>query len=135
MLRSVLSVLAGIAVLTVASFAIEAALDPLLLRAFPDALRGPEALSENLWVRTLTFTYGLMCVSAGGYVTVWIARRLPMRHAAVLGIVQAGLTISAMLSPLAYHASRLQWIATALLSFPAALAGGAVYIKRRGTVL
>ena len=55
MLRSVLSVLAGIAVLTVTSFAIEAAVNPLLLRAFPDALPGREALSENLWVRALTF--------------------------------------------------------------------------------
>jgi hypothetical protein len=46
MLRSLLSV-AGIAVLTVASFAIEAAVNPLLIRAFPKALPGPEALSSN----------------------------------------------------------------------------------------
>jgi len=47
MVRGVFSVFAGIAVLTVASFALEAALDPLLLRAFSKALGGPEALSSN----------------------------------------------------------------------------------------
>ena len=131
MLRSVLSVIAGIAVLTATSFAIEAAVDPLLLRIFPLALPGPTALSTNPWVRTLTFAYGLMCVAAGGYIAARIARRLPIKHAAAMGIVQAGLTIIAMLSPEANHASRLQWITTAILSIPAALAGGALYTGRK----
>jgi hypothetical protein len=124
MFRSVLSVLAGIAVLTAASFAIEAAVAPLLLRIFPQALPNPAALSTNQSVRILTFAYGLMCVALGGYVAARIARRLPVRHAAAMGIVQAGLTIAAMLSPEGSHASRLQWIAIALLTIPAASAGG-----------
>ena len=126
MLRSMLAVLAGIAVLTASSFAIEAAVNPLLLRAFP----GPEALASNLWVKTLTFAYGLLCVAAGGYITARFARRLPIQHAAAMGIVQAGLTILAMLSPVANSASRLQWIAIAIVSIPAALAGGIVYQGR-----
>lgn len=130
MLRSVMSVLAGIVVLTAASFAIEAAVDPLLLRLFPQALPGPAVLSTNPWVRTFTFAYGLTCVAIGGYVAARIARRLPIRHAAATGIVQAGLTIVAMLSPEANHASPLQWITICVLSVPAALAGGALY--RRG---
>jgi hypothetical protein len=131
MVRSVLSVLAGIAVLTVASFAIEAALDPLLFRAFPEALPGPEALSSNLWVRGLTFAYGLTCVAAGGYVVARVARRRPVKHAAAMGIIQAGFTIMAMLSPVGNHASRSQWIITAILSIPAALVGGVVYKGRK----
>lgn len=131
MVRGVLSVLAGIAVLTVASFAIEAAVNPLLLRTFPEALPGPEALSSNLWVRALTFAYGLICVAAGGYVAARVARRLPVKHAAAVGIVQAGLTIMAMLSPVGNHASRFVWILTAILSVPAALAGGVVYRTRK----
>lgn len=127
MLRSFLSVLAGIAVLTVASFAIEAAVDWLLLRVFPQSLPGPDALSSNLWVRGLTFMYGFMCVAAGGYVAARIARRLPIKHAAAMGLVQAGLTIVAMLSPESVHASRLQWITTAILSIPAAIVGGALH--------
>jgi hypothetical protein len=131
MLRSVVSVLAGIAGLTVASFAIEAALNPLLLRVFSDALPGQEALSSNQWVRALTFAYGLMCVAAGGYITARIAERVPVQHAAAMGIFQAGLTIIAMLSPVGNHASRLQWITTAILTVPAAVVGGAVYKARK----
>jgi hypothetical protein len=129
MLRSALSVLAGIAVLTAASFAIEAALNPLLLRLFPRALPDPAALTTNPWVRTFTFAYGFMCVASGGYIAARIARRLPVIHAAAMGIVQAGLTIAAMLSPEGSHASRSQWIIIAVLSIPAALAGG--YLCRR----
>jgi hypothetical protein len=131
MLRSTLSVLAGIVVLTAASFAIEAALDPLLLRLFPRALPDPAALSANAWVRTVTFAYGLMCVAFGGYIAARVARRLPVKHAAAMGIVQAGLTIAAMLSPEGSHASRSQWIAIAVLSIPAALAGGSLYKRFR----
>ena len=131
MFRSAFSILAGIVVLTTISFAVEAAVDPVLLHAFPGALPDPRALSANLWVRTLTFTYGFLSVAAGGYVTARLARRLPMRHAAAMGIVQAGLTIAAMLSPLANHASPLQWIITAILSIPAAMVGGAIRIGGR----
>lgn len=126
MLRSVLSVLAGIAILTAASFAIEAVVNPLLLRAFPLALPSPAALSSNQWIRMLTFAYGLACV-AGGYVAARIARRLPIKHVAAMGILQAGLTIAVMLSPEANHAPRMQWITIAILSMPAALAGGLLY--------
>jgi hypothetical protein len=130
MLRSVLSIPAG-AVLTVASFAIEAALHPLLIWAFPETLPSSEALSLNPWVRTLTFAYGLVCVAAGGYVTARVARRRPITHAAVMGIIQAGLTIVAMLSPVGNHASPMQWILIAILSMPAALVGGVVYKGRK----
>ena len=131
MLRSVLSVLAGIAILTAASFAIEAVVNPLLLRAFPQALPSPGALSSNQWVRMLTFAYGLTCVAAGGYVAARIARRSPIKHAVAMGILQAGLTIAAMLSPEANHASRMQWITITILSIPAALAGGFLYKRKK----
>ena len=126
MLRSFLSVIAGIAVLTLASFAIEAAVNPLLLRLFPETLPGPDALQSNLWVRALTFAYGLMCVAAGGYVTAGIARRMPVKHAAAMGVLQVCLTIMAMQSPVGNHASRLVWIVTAILTLPAAILGGVI---------
>ena len=131
MLRSVLSVVAGIVVLTVASFAIEAALDPVLLWAFPQALPNPKTLHANQWVMGLTYAYGLLCVAAGGYVTGRLARRLPIGHAVAMGIVQAMLTVAAMFSPESSHASTLQWILIAVLSIPAAVAGGAFYKRRR----
>jgi hypothetical protein len=131
MFRSVLSVLAGIAALTGTSFAVEAAVDPLLLHLFPQALPGREALASNPWVRTLTFAYGFACVAAGGYIAASVARRLQFQHAAAMGVVQAGLTIGAMLSPVANHASRWQWITSAIVAIPAAIAGGAVYQSRK----
>src|ERR1700753_614047 len=124
MLRSVVSILAGIAVLTVTSFAIEALVSPLLLHAFPHVLPDRAALSSNPWVGALTWTYGLLCVTAGGYAAARIARRFPLRHAAGLGLLQALLTIVAMLSLQAHHLSRMGWITIAILSIPAALAGG-----------
>jgi hypothetical protein len=127
MFRSVLSILAGIALLTVASFAIEVVVDLLLLHAFPQTLPSRAALASNPWVRMLTFAYGFTCVAAGGYAAARIARRFPIRHAAAMGILQAGLTVAAMLSPEGNHASRMQWVLIAILSIPAALAGGFLY--------
>jgi hypothetical protein len=49
-----------------------------------------------------------------------------------MGIFQAGLTIAALLSSEANHASRMQWITIAILSIPAALASGFLY---KGTKL
>ena len=131
MFRSVLSVLAGIVVLSVASFAIEAVINPLLIWAFPHALPSTAALASNPWVRTLTFAYGFLWVAAGAYVAARIARRAPLTHAAILGILQAGLTVAAMFSPESNHASTMQWILIAFLSIPAALAGG--FLAKRKT--
>jgi hypothetical protein len=47
-----------------------------------------------------------------------------------MGIIQAGLTIMAMLSTVGNHASPLQWIVIAILSIPAALVGGIIYKGR-----
>ena len=116
MIRSAAAVVAGIVTLTVVSFAIEYALTPFL---------------PNPWMKTVTFAYGFVCVALGGYVAARLARRLPLGHAAAMGIAQAGLTIVAMVSPVAGHASHLQWMITAVLSVPAALAGGFVAYVRQ----
>ena len=130
MFRSLLSVVAGIVVLTIAAFAIEAAVNPLLLWAFPRALPTPESLLSNPWAKAMTFSYGFLCVAAGGYVTAKLAPRRPLRHTAALGITQAALTLAAMVSPEGRRASQLQWIAIAVLSIPSALAGGWLYVRR-----
>ena len=48
MIRSVLAILAGIVTLTITSFAIEAAADPLMMRLFPHALPNRAAISHSL---------------------------------------------------------------------------------------
>ena len=50
MSRSILSILAGVVVIVVTSFGIEAAANPLLVRLFPEALPNEAALSHNAWV-------------------------------------------------------------------------------------
>jgi len=116
-------VLAGIATLSVASFAIEAVANPLMLRLFPEALPDVAAIHQNLWSSLFGYAYGALCVVAGGYVTAWVARRSPVRHAVIMGALQAALVIPAMfaypdLAPL-HH-----WLIGMALVIPAAWYGG-----------
>jgi hypothetical protein len=123
MIRSVLAVLAGIVVLTVTSFAIEAAADPLMMRVFPHALPDRDAISHNLPASLFMFAYSALCVAAGGYVTAWVARRRPVLHAVIMGAFQMVLTILAMLS-LPNVAPLRNWIVSIVLSVPTAWCGG-----------
>ncbi|MGC1459402.1 MAG: hypothetical protein WA825_14095 [Steroidobacteraceae bacterium] len=129
MLRSVIAVLAGILTLTVLSFAIEAAMDPLLLRLFPHALPNETALGLNPMVRALMAAYGAASILAGGYVTARLARRAPVGHALAMGFLQCALTLVAMLT-LSKHASTWVWLTSAIMAVPAAWIGGLVYARR-----
>ena len=130
MLRSTLAILGGIAVILIASFAIEAAVTPLLIRGFPHALPDELAMSQNVPVLVFTFAYTFLCVVAGGYVTAAVARRLPERHALILGLIQSALTIPAMI---AYRGKSplWGWIVSMIAVIPAAWIGGLIYARRR----
>jgi len=123
MIRSILAVLAGIAVLTVTSFAIEAVANPMLLRMFPAALPNESAINHNLPATLFLFTYTSLCVAAGGYVTAWLARRSESLHAMIMGGVQALLTTWAMFS-IPDQAPLRNWIVGIVLTVPAAWCGG-----------
>jgi hypothetical protein len=129
MIRSVLSVLAGIVVLTVTSFAIEAGVDPLLARIFPNALPDHAAITHNLPASMFMFFYTSLCVVAGGYVTGYLARRRPAVHAVVMGAVQDALTVWAMVS-LPDVAPLRNWIVAILLAIPTAWLGGFLRAKQ-----
>ena len=133
MIRSVLAVLAGIVVLTITSFAIEAVADPLMLRVFPHALPDKAALSHNLPASLFLFAYTSLCVAAGGYVTAWLARRSPVRHAVAMGVVQVALTVLAMMSPRIVAPFR-NWIATLVLTIPTAWCGGLLRARQTRSV-
>ena len=75
MIRSILAVIAGLVVLTIVSFAIEAAADPLLRHLFPGALPDAAALARNFPARLFMLAYTTFSIAVGGYVTGWIARR------------------------------------------------------------
>ena len=72
MIRSVLAVIAGIVVLSVTSFAIEWASEPVLAAVFPDA-QSAGATSHNGARKLIMFVYSTLCVACGGYVTAFIA--------------------------------------------------------------
>ena len=55
MIRSALAVVAGIAVLTATSFAIEAVANPVMLKIFHDALPNEAALRQNALARLFLF--------------------------------------------------------------------------------
>lgn len=123
MTRSILAVIAGIVVLTATSFAIEVAVDPILMRLFPHALPNRAAISQNLASALFLVAYTSACVAAGGYVTAWIARRSPIWHAVTMGVIQEALTVWAMVS-LPNVAPLRNWIATLVLTIPVAWCGG-----------
>ena len=131
-LFSVLAVLAGIATLTVTSFAIEAVADPLMIRMFPHALPNKAAISHNLPASLFMYVYTAFCVAAGGYVTAWVARRAPVWHAVVMGMVEVGLTVLAMVS-LPNVAPLRNWIVAMVLTIPTAWCGGLLRARHART--
>ncbi len=131
MIRSALAVLAGIITLTITSFAIEAAVDPLMMRLFPHALPNRAAISYNLPAALFLFSYTFLCVAAGGYVTAWLARRSPVLHSLLMGAIQVALTVWAMMSlSLRNEAPLRNWIVALVLTIPAAWCGGLLRAKQ-----
>ncbi len=131
MIRSALAVLAGIVTLTITSFAIEAAADPLMMRLFPHALPNRAAISHNLPATIFLLAYTALCVAAGGYVTAWLARRSPVLHSLLMGAVQVALTVLAMMSSsLRNEAPLRNWIGALLFTIPAAWCGGLLRAKQ-----
>ena len=123
MIRSALAVLAGIAALTVTSFAIEAVADPVLMRLFPHALPTRESIGQNALSSLFLYGYTALCTVFGGYVTAWIAKRAPVRDALIMGVVQVALTVLAMFS-LREQAPLRNWIVALVMTIPCAWAGG-----------
>jgi hypothetical protein len=126
MIRSILAILAGLVVIIVTSFGIEAAVNPLLMRLFPSTLPNETAMSHNLPVWLMTFSYTFLCVVAGGYVTARLAPRHSTRHAVILGVIQSALTIPAMLA-FPDKAPLWGWIGSMVVVIPAAWCGGLIW--------
>ena len=125
MILSVLAILAGMVTLTVASFAIEAVANPLLVRTFPDALPNQAALNHNVPVKLLMLVYTLLCVALGGYVTAWVAHHSKVRLAIIMGALELAMTLGAMIA-LPGHAPLWSWITGMVLMIPAAWCGGVI---------
>jgi hypothetical protein len=133
MIRSILAVIAGVVALTIVSFAIEAAADPLLMRLFPGALPDAAALAGSLPARLFMVAYTTFAIGVGGYVTAWIARRSRLALAAIMGAIEVVLTLYVMIAaPFheAHPAPRWVWITGVILMIPAAYLGAAIQAKQ-----
>jgi len=132
MIRSILAVVAGLVVLTIVSFAIEAAADPLLMHLFPGALPDAAALAGSLPARLFMLVYTTFSIGAGGYVTAWIARRSQLTYAAIMGTIEVAFTLYVMMAaPFheAHPAPRWVWIGGVILMIPAACLGAAIQAR------
>jgi hypothetical protein len=116
MVRSILAIVAGIAVLTAASFALEALVKPLM----GEGMSG-RSLPQSLF----QLAYTAASIAAGGYATAWVARRLEVRHAVIMGAIEVVLTIMAM-QAFPGKAPLWFWIATMIITVPAAWLGGKI---------
>jgi hypothetical protein len=136
MIRSILAVLAGLVALTVVSFAIEAAADPLLMHLFSRALPDTAALAESLPARLLMLAYTTFSIAVGGYVTAWVARRAGLTHAAIMGAIEVAFTLYVMIAgPFkeAHPAPPWVWILGVIVMIPAACLGAIVQSNQRST--
>jgi hypothetical protein len=136
MIRSILAVLAGLIALTIVSFAIELAADPILLHVFPRALPDAAALAGSLPARLFMVAYTTFAIGVGGYVTAWIARRSRLTLAAIMGAIEVAFTLYVMIAaPFheAHPAPRWVWITGVILMIPAACLGAAIRAKQAPT--
>ena len=133
MIRSILAILAGLVALTIVSFAIEIAADPLLMHLFPRALPDAAALAGNLPARLFMVAYTTFAIGVGGYVTAWVTRRSRLTLAAIMGAIEVAFTLYIMIiGPFheAHSAPQLVWITGLVLMIPAACLGAAIRDKQ-----
>jgi len=133
MIRSILAVLAGLVALTIVAFAIELAVDPLLMHLFPQALPDAAALGGNIPARIFMVVYTTFAIGVGGYVTAWIARRSQLTLAAIMGAIEAAFTLYVMIAgPFheAHPAPPAVWITGLILMIPAACLGATIRAKQ-----
>jgi hypothetical protein len=130
MMRSILAVFTGIVVLTLLTFAIEAATTPILMNAFPNALATEEAMQRNVPMKLFILVYSALCMIAAGFTTAWIASRNELRLAIIMAGVQVALTAWAM-SAFYDHAPLWAWLCGMVLMVPAAWIGAKLRLKRR----
>ena len=130
-MRSISAILAGLVVLTLVSFGIEAAADPFLMHLFPRALPDAAALAASVPARLFMTAYTLLAIAIGGYVTAWIAQQNPLIH--VLALALAVLLLSA-LSALQQRGQHPVWYLLALVALAptGVLVGGLIRLRVLG---
>ncbi len=122
-LRGILAVLAGIVVLTIASFGIEAAIGSWITDHLP-----------QVWALLIMLAYTMLSVAAGGYVTAWLAARSPVRHAVIMGVLEAAMTVWVVVKLPGHGGPLWPGIAAIVLTVPAAWSGGVMRMKQHSAL-
>ena len=125
--RGVIGIIGGIATLSGLLFAMERLVDAMFGTA------GGAPFMRNAPAMVLWLLWEAVSVAAGGFVTAWIARRHAVRHAVVMGTLQALMTLAAMFSVRDGGSPLWFWLVGIASMPPAAWVGGRVNAGRRSS--
>jgi hypothetical protein len=129
MIRSVLAVLAGLVGFSIALLAMDSAATPLMNAIYPDRPAVASVIELSNVTRVLWLLWETASLTVAGYITAWLAPRFEVRHAVVLGALQALMTVWAMFAIRDQSLPMWFWLAGILLMVPAAWLGGRIRVK------
>jgi hypothetical protein len=124
MMKSVLGVVAGLVVFSVALFGMDAAATALMIRIAPDTVSNGSALNQNDLARVLWLVWETSSMAGAGYVTAWIASRSAVRNATIMGAIQMAMTIWALVAIRDADQPLWFWLVGIVFMVPAAWYGG-----------
>ena len=97
-MRSVAAVLAGFVTLSVSLYAMQSVGTAIMLRLYPELPDTASVINQNTLTRVCWLIWETMSMVGAGYVTARLAPRFEVRHATVMGAIQAVVTMWAMFS-------------------------------------
>jgi hypothetical protein len=121
--RSVAAVLAGFVTLSVALYAMQSAGTAILLRMNPELPATASIVNYSAGTRVFWLVWETISMVAAGYVTARLAASRYVVHAAVMGAIQAVVTLWAMLSVQSEEPVWF-WLTGIAMMVPAAWVGG-----------
>ena len=129
MIRSALAVLAGLVAFVAALSAVQAALVAVITRLYPE-MSSPDSVIDSGGISSvLWLVWEALSMAGAGYVTAWLASHHEIRHAVVVGAVQAALTLWAPFAVREPDSPLWFWVTGILLMVPAAWFGGGLRNK------
>ena len=128
-MRSVAAVLAGFITFSVALNGVQGIGTAVLHSINPDLSATTTIVNYSTKTRVAWLLLEAVSLLAAGYVTARIARSSPMAHATAMGLIQAVVTSSAMMS-LQSDEPEWFWLTGIALMIPAAWFGGWLRVRK-----
>jgi hypothetical protein len=127
--RSVAAVLAGFITLSVALNGVQGIATAVLLRMHPDLPATTSIVNYSVASRVFWLVWETIAMTGAGYVTARVASSSHVAHATMMGLIQAVVTLWAMVS-IQSQEPRWFWLTGIALMIPAAWLGGWLRVKR-----